>query len=180
MATRRSAAEQPAAALYHINRFGEKYYLHAGTTKTGKPRYSVKRTPGPGALSAMPEGYEFSESINGVVSVSRRDASPDRIPAADVELVRRALQGHGHLFRCQVEARKNEIVVYEPSGGLGMARYEPVMKFVPTGRPGTYDVHRMTYRGEGGWSWPLSTGPLDQLAGSYIRHIGTDQFYELA
>ena len=42
-----------------------------------------------------------------------------------------------------------------------------------------YVVHRMTYRGEGGWSQPLSIGPLRKLVRKYLKHVGTEEFFEL-
>ena len=44
---------------------------------------------------------------------------------------------------------------------------------------GHYAVHQITYRGHGGWSWPLSFGPLMKLVRSYLKHVGTDEFFEL-
>ena len=57
-------------------------------------------------------------------------------------------------------------------------RYAPVMKFVPVG-DGGYAVHRMTYRGMGGWSWPLAHGALADVLTKYIRHIATERFFDL-
>ncbi len=59
--------------------------------------------------------------------------------------------------------------------------YNPVMKFVryPAEGPDQYCVHRMTYSGDGGWSYPLDSGPLDKLLRTYIQHIGKDSFFEL-
>ena len=201
---------------------GVTYYLHEGRTKTGKPRYLVKKTiqgvgdgeedgkAGKGVavpLKEMPEGYEFSESINGVVSVRRVDSAATRanarIPEADVKAVRAEVARHAHLRRCKVTVDKGSIVIHEAQGGvppellrelmgmgsgMGMggalaglgsgARYEPVMRF-ESDDTGTYAVFRMTYRGDGGWSYPLAAGPLNTLLRRYVRHIGTDGFYEL-
>ena len=44
---------------------------------------------------------------------------------------------------------------------------------------GDYSVHRMSYRGKGGWSWPLANGPLAKLAGRFVGKIGTDAFFDL-
>lgn len=155
----------------------------------------------------MPAGFEFTESVNGVVSVRRVDSSPRLIPEADVEAARREVLRHKHLGHHLVAERKNEIIIYEPVGRLsdedvarlaelgGMkprvfagriadfqarARYAPVMKFVPAGFRASrrYVAYRMTYRGEGGW-WPLASGRLGTLLKAYVRHIGTDAFYEL-
>jgi hypothetical protein len=52
-----------------------------------------------------------------------------------------------------------------------------VMKFV-LGVKG-YVAFRMTYRGKGGWSWPLASGKLPHIVKRLVKHIGTDEFYEL-
>jgi hypothetical protein len=188
--------------LSYTNRRGERYYLHAGRTKTGKPRYFVAKTPGEGRLGAMPEGYEFTESINAVVSVRRIDRRGPQIPEQDVELVCVEMARHGQLRYHRVECVRGEIVIFEPSSGLGTLdaeharrlgirwnepaldhlatriRYAPALKFVPCG-PGDYAVHRMTYLGQGGWSWPLAKGALVELVGRFVGKIGTDAFFDL-
>jgi hypothetical protein len=100
--------------------------------------------------------------------------------------------------------RQGEIIVFEPIGGLSdeLARhltasfqlapfqleqhrpeldkrthYSPVLRFAPI--DGQYAVFRMTYRGDGGWSWALAHGPLDSLAGEYLKALGTPAFFEL-
>jgi len=164
-------------ALSYTNRRGATFYLHEGKTKTGKPRYFTSKTVREGALSAMPEDYEFTESINNVVSVRRVSTSKaaSKIPDTDLAMVRAELARHQHLGLHQVEVVKGEIVVFEPQH----RRYDPVMKFMPAEEPGHYSVHRMTYRGDGGWSWPLTIGPLRKLVTKYIKHLGTEEFFEL-
>ena len=123
------ADPEPVAALAYQNRRGETYYLHVTTTKNGKPRYRGAKSIGPGALASMPEGYEFSESVNGVVSVRRVLAASECAPAADLALVQAELARHPHLRRHHVRDEKGELVVYEPVGRS--QRYDAVMKFVP-------------------------------------------------
>lgn len=60
---------------------------------------------------------------------------------------------------------------------MKQARFDPVLKFEREGDE--YAVYRMTYRGEGGWSYPLDAGKLKVLAKRYLRHIGTNEFFEL-
>jgi hypothetical protein len=196
---------KPAPANY-TNRHGSTYYVHEGKTKTGKPRYFVAKTIGEGARPTLPDGFEFAESVNGVVSVRKVDASAPRIPEADLAIVRTEMARHRHLRHHRVEAVKGEIVVFEPSGGISLedlaaassifgalphsfeaqlaklspgTRFAPVMKFVPQEDRGSYAVHRMTYRGRGGWSWPLGLGPLPELARRYLKAVGTEDFFEL-
>lgn len=192
-----------AAPLAYVNRFGDTYYLHAGETKTGKPRYWVAKEIGANAITAMPEGFEFTESMNGVVSVRR--VREKLIPDPDVDVVRAELERHEHLAAYRVEVRGREIIVHAPDrGGLSdermrsspffglspdldrrrreefeaQGRYSPVMKF-ELSKDGGWSAYRMTYRGEGGWSWALDSGPLRKLVKKLVRHLGTDEFYEL-
>jgi hypothetical protein len=187
--------------LSYTNRYGDRYYLHAGRTKTGKQRYYVAKNPGEGMLDAMPEGYEFTESINAVVSVRRIDRRGPQVPVQHVESVRVEMGRHSQLRFYRAECVRGEIVIFEPLPGMtldaehaplfGMrwiapahdqpaarTRYEPVLKFVPCGA-GNHSVHRMTYRGRGGWSWPLSSGPLAELVRRFVGKIGTDAFFDL-
>lgn len=185
---------------------GDTYYLHKGRTRTGKIRYFVAKTPREGVLSAIPEGFEFAESINGVVSVRKIDLAAASIPEADVALARAELTRHAHLRGHRIDVIKGEIVVFEPLAGSfpdlatevvrpffmrpqgpdtrgpGMrrrVRYNPVMKFVPLQECSRYSVHRMTYRGDGGWSWPLASGSLHELLQRFVGRVGTDEFFEL-
>jgi hypothetical protein len=201
----KKASQASAQTLSYTNCRGGTYYLHEGKTKTGKPRYFVAKTVREEALAAMPEGYEFSESINGVVSVRKVRPGAPEIPDTDLAMVRAELARHEHLRGHRVESRGTELVVYEPSGGISSnaiahlasvmylspkalearlgregqpTRYDPVMKFVLE-EPGIYSVHRMTYRGDGGWSWPLASGPLNRLVKKYVKHVGTEEFFEL-
>ena len=198
-----SPVDQPLA---YTNRRGDTYYLHHGRTKTGKLRYFVAKSIGAGALPKMPPGFEFTESINGVVSISRTGRAAGLIPAVDLDLVRTEISRHRHLRYHAVEARGNEIIVYEPDERLSdkgtemlaelsgrgplldrrladiraKTRYWPVMKFVSAGfgLPDNYVAYRMSYRGAGGWR-QLSAGPLGTLVKAYVRHIGTEEFFEL-
>ena len=196
----------PTGVVTYTDRMGDSYYLHEGTTKTGKVRYFVAKTIREGVLSTMPNGFEFSESINGVVSVRKTDTSAPRLPDVDLAVARAEMASHAHLRSHRIEVIKGEIVVLESTGGISAevmaamshcfftpadgpdnwaggrrarVTYTPVMKFVPCGEPGGYRVHRMTYRGRGGWSWALASGSLDKLLKRYLRHVGTDAFFEL-
>jgi hypothetical protein len=162
------------------------------------------KTPGEGALTAMPVGYEVAESINGVVSVRRRTGEASQISEADVQIVRTAVAKRPHLSR-QVVEHKGDAIIHEPEGGPldmdGLAdamhvegfarrrleafmarrptRYTPVVTFEPASPVGNDDVaSRMTYRGHGGWML-LSSGPLAQLVRRLVAEIGRESFFEL-
>lgn len=103
------------AALAYTNRLGDTYYLHQGRTTTGKPRYFASRALGEGALATMPDGFEFTESINAVVSVARKGRKgrdPVVVPT-DVALVEAEVARHEHLWACRVAVFRGAIVVYQ-------------------------------------------------------------------
>jgi hypothetical protein len=199
--TRATTGSPPAPAVSYANRAGDTYYLHEGQTKTGRVRYYVAKTVREGVLFAMPDSWEFTESINGVVSVRKIDTSAPSIPDIDLAIARAELARHDHLRLHRVEVVKGEIVVFEPdrsidsivqlSRTLGRSpewmearlestppRFAPIMKFVPD-LAGEYAVRRMTYRGDGGWSWELAVGPLKTLVKRYLGKVGTEDFFEL-
>ena len=194
-------ATETTAAFTHVNRLGVRFYLHEGKTKTGKPRYFFARDIRNGTLVELPEGYEVSESINGVVSVRRKKPGEVSIPPADVKVVEAAVERHRHLRSFKVRAIGNTIQVFEPhprpeelrafaktayfmgrmenfvEERMKKAQYAPVMKFEMEGDQ--YVVYRMTYRGRGGWSWPLGTGKLENLVKKFLPAVGTEKFFEL-
>jgi hypothetical protein len=198
----------PRPAYSHRTRRGVTYYLHRGTTKTGKPRYFFAKSIGDGALAEMPAGYEVAESVNGVVTV-RKGTAGSPFPAADVTLIRDALERDPQLRQYLVESKGGAIVVHEPERGggptagelAGLARelgvttfqlashfartaktisYTPMMKFERAfvGDTGQYLAYRMTYRGRGGWH-SLSHGPLATLVKKYVPHLGRQSFFDL-
>lgn len=196
----------PDRPLQYTNRRGVAYFLHRGTTKTGKPRYFVARAVGPGVLSAMPAAYEFCESVNGIVSVRRRLEPNGGVSEADLAAVREALARHPHLLRHVADRRKDELLIYEPLGlpsesekqqmlaiygrhwgslrtqldqMQARAQYTPVMKFSACpAMPGEYVAHRRFYSGEGCWLL-LSSGTLETLLRTYLPLVATERFFEL-
>ena len=172
-----------------------------GTTKTGRRRYFVRRSNIEGStLDRLPEGFEFSENINGVVSV--RQIREQKISESEFEVVQKELGRKAHLKEYKATIRDHEIIVHEPSEsipgelaelfGLSRAptaserahlrahmRYEPVMKFSLLDQSSrSYEAARMSYRGDGGWLC-LAIGTLPDLARKYLQHVGTDEFFEL-
>jgi hypothetical protein len=191
----------PNEAFAYTNRQDVAYYLHEGKTKTGKVRYYFARSVEEGALAELPAGWEVSESINGVVSVRRRREGDVRIPADDLLRVQAEMRRHPHLRHHVAQVDRDAIVIYQPDVDLAelreiaasamvpgraeafvedrirRARFSPVLRFVRD--DSTYVVQRMTYRGDGGWSYPLALGALDRLMRDLVPKIGTDEFFEL-
>lgn len=188
-------------ALTYTNRNGRTYYLHRRETRKGKTRYVFARKPGEGVLEEIPEGYEVRESVNGIVSLAR--ARPRKIAEDEAQIVRSIVAELGHDDH-RVEVEPDAVVVFEPDRSRAQLeevirflgphgkrpeamdvltrgmRYSPVLRFVLADEQArVFSVERMTYRGEGGWSWPLDQGPLADLAERFLSHLGKDSFYEL-
>ncbi len=94
----------------YTNRKDVTYYLHESRTKTGKVRYTLKRSA-EGAAAKRPPGYEVVENVNGKASV--RKVRPRRITSLEEKLVQGALESHG-LNDYRVEVKANFITVFEP------------------------------------------------------------------
>ena len=197
-----------AATRPYTNRRGDTYYLHQGLTKTGKPRYFAARAVGDGALATMPDGFEFTESINGVVSVARKGRDVHPVPPADLELVQVEQARHDHLSAYKVAPLRGDIVVYQPLGGMPAAvlpmrgpvkvgtpaylrqlaelraqallhqKFDPVFKFMPA--TDAPGVYLASRMSyRGQGGWlDLRAGPLTRLARQYIRLLGTDELFE--
>lgn len=179
---KKKAPEAPKAYTY-TNQRGATYYLHRSTSKSGSTRYLFKKSIGEDAVAELPEGYEVRENVNGLVSVGR--ARPPAANAPDVAVVTARLERDLRLRIYRAEARDAAIVVYEPTNLTGIPgfqpplQYQPVLRFERGDEAGRYVVRRMTYRADGGWSSPVESGPLDELAAKYLPLLGTDAFFEI-
>jgi hypothetical protein len=187
-------------ALSYRNRKGITYFLHARRTKAGKVRYVFARSVGEGPVDEIPDGYEVHENVNGQVSLAK--ARPRSISAAEEEAVRSQLEELSRgVYR--IEVKSDAVVVHEPLRSpdipLGLSlltplasrerteewvrggSYSPVLRFVldDPGLAHVPRVERMTYRGDGGWSWPLGSGKIGKLAKRYLSHLGEESFFDL-
>ncbi|MCA9569759.1 MAG: hypothetical protein KC656_18070, partial [Myxococcales bacterium] len=60
------------------------------------------------------------------------------------------------------------------------ARFEAVLKFtLLDADERSFEVARMRYTGNGGWSHPLALGTLPELAARFVPHVGKDSFFQL-
>jgi len=179
-------------SVAYTNRKGVTYYLHL-RERRGKTRYVFCREVGDGAVGAMPDGYEVKETPNGQVSLAK--ARPRAITPGEEAGVRRHLPP-----RCKLEVKGRELVVHEPLGGGGeemlraapwlgaaiaeqldrRARYEPVMRLtLVDDLARRFEVTRWRYSGHDGWSYPLGSGSIDEVARAFVTKVGTQAYFEL-
>jgi hypothetical protein len=178
------------------------YYLHRGTTKTGKPKYFFSMRSEGDLIERIPEGYEVYEHPNAQVYLQR--IQPKLISDAEVQVVQAEIGRHPHLRDCRVDVKKNVITVYEPNqdvddsadrlAGYGVMAinnirdlmrrsltYTAVLRFVlEDEEERVFIAERFCFLGSiDDWIQIGQSGPLTKLVRSCIRHIGRDSLYEL-
>lgn len=167
-----SATIDAAAAVQHITRKDDTYYLHQGRTKTGKPKYFFSRKSEGELCRQVPDGYEIHENPRGQVFCRR--IQPKLISEQEIEVVREAIRSCGKQLWAGVDVKKKDIMVYE--------REEPCFKFsLCDEEKRSFVASRWCYRGSIDDWIPLCSGPepLSQLVRKYCRHIGEESFFEL-
>lgn len=161
----------------YTNRKGLTYYLCQGVTKTGKPRYYFAREIKDEPVDEIPDGYEISESVNGVVSLAKK--RPALILPEELAAVEATIQNHPKANNYRASVKHNRIDVYERVGpdaddllslflqsGLGVelpglagrlqaetdrySQFTPVIRFIlyqSDANRRTFGVQRMCYLG---------------------------------
>lgn len=193
-------------AVTYTNRRGREYILCAGKTKTGKPHYFFAREPKGELLESIPDGYEISESVNGVVSLSK--SKPKRITDEELGIIEQAVNIHPEKHTLRVKRKGKRIVIYE---GVGMdmgdladiwidklminpssrqslvdldqkhRQFTAVMRFTLLDKvERLFDAERMCYRSSvEDWLLIGTWESLAYCAANFIPALGTDDFYEL-
>ena len=190
----------------YTNRKDRTYYLCRRSTKTGKFRYFFARTPKDEPVQEIPEGWEIRESVNGVVSLARKQ--PALIRPEEMAAVEAAVQRHPKSRRYRVGLKGDKVVVYELAGpdigdlvqalvrqGLGSrdmvdkmradqeqhGQFTPVLRFTLTDEETRHFVaHRWCYRGSvDDWIYVDDGKSLDKLARRLIPTLGSDRFFDL-
>jgi hypothetical protein len=100
--------------IKYTNRKGFTFYLCKGVTKTGKPRYYFAREPKGEPVEQIPAGFVISESVNGVVSLTK--ARPMLILPEEIAAVQAAVQRHRKAGNYRVNVRHDQIEIYERVG----------------------------------------------------------------
>jgi hypothetical protein len=181
----------------HINRKRDTYYLHAGTTKTGKPRYWFAKSAEGDLVESVPEGYEVYENPDAQVFL--RKIAPQLVTAAEVAVVENGLNRYAPGQNCLVDVQGDQIVVHHAERialdlgrfGFGLAelptfnqRYLKIMRFnLVDEKNRAFRVQRWCFRGSiDRWidlSQARSECKLSDLVKTFCPHIGQESFFEL-
>jgi hypothetical protein len=197
----RQSPKQPSGGVEYTNRKGKTYYLHAGKTKKGNPRYHFSMEPPAESVKAIPEGYEIYENPNAQVFL--RKILPKEILDEEMAFLEKELRAHAKPTKYIIDTKGKVITIFwtDQSGGamgdfsslFGAARMEeycqshayfsPLFRFTlvdPQKR--LFVAERFCFRGSiDDWICLLGGGPdsLEILVRKYVRHLGEESFYEL-
>ncbi len=181
----------------HVNRKRDTYYLHAGKTKTGKPRHWFSTKVDGELVEAIPEGYEIYENPDAQVFL--RKIVPQLVTPAEIAVVKEGLKRFAPGQNCVVDVQGERIVVYHAERialdleRFGIARtelptlnqrYMKVMRFTLVDeKRRTFRVQRWCFRGSIDRWIDLyesrSEGKLSDLLKRFCPHIGKESFFEL-
>src|SRR4051812_9345069 len=94
----------------HVNRKRDTYYLHAGTTRAGKPKYWFSKTTGGDLVDSIPDGYEVYENPDAQVFL--RKTVPHLVTPFEAAVVKKGLERYAPGQNCFVDVQGEHIVVY--------------------------------------------------------------------
>lgn len=189
-------------AVEYVNRKGQKYYLHQGTTKTGKPKYFFSMK-GEGALvKIIPDGYEIYENPNAQVFLQK--VQPKVITDEEVAIVEKGMKELTELQYYRVDVRKDTIYVYttnqdekklsEVYEAFNFAKqehiqrainisisYSPMLKFTLLNEDKRiFTAQRFCFLGSiDDWIYIGLPDIIQNLVEKYVKHLGHNYFYEL-
>lgn len=188
-------------SVQYTNRKGQTFYLHQGTTKTGKPKYFFSRKIEGTLVDKVPDGFEIYQSPNAQVYL--RKIQPRIIADAEVVLVEKGMRQFSKLQYYQIDVKKNTITVFEANQDIDalaeifsfatkakevdaknlLARsisYSPILQFVLVDEEKrVFVTQRYCFLGSiDDW---IEIGEPDKLQNlvKYVKHLGQDSFYDL-
>lgn len=186
-------------AVKYTNRAGATYYLRAGKTKTGKPRYFFSSNPNAKGelVEEMPDGFEIYEHPANA-QVFFRKVRPQLISDLEKFLVEKSVKKLKRNSRYLVDCKDEYLTIYEAAVGIGnfgsqfegalmmMAKsadrnYQPVMRFKLVNKDRRlFAAERFCFRGSiDDWIHLSGSESLQTLVKRYVKILGTDAFYDL-
>ena len=189
-------------AIQYTNRKGQTYYLHQGTTKTGKPKYYFAMKDEGNLVDTIPDGFEIYENPNAQVFLRR--IRPKIITDAEIETVRQGMEKFCQVQQFQVDVKKNIITIFLPDQDIDtftellahspraqvvsvqdlvnrFTNYSPMLRFVLIDEARRrFTTQRYCFLGSiDDWVGIGKPDELGNLVKTYVKHLGQDSYYEL-
>jgi len=189
-------------SVQHTNRRGQTYYLHEGKTKTGKPKYFFSMKSEGGLVESISEEYEIYENPNAQVFL--RKIQPQIISDNEKAIIEKYMNKVKSGNRYIVDVKGKIITIFESqqSGhfvddllddfpllskvdAIQLSQradyYQPIIRFVIDDIENrVFRVERYCFLGSvDDWLFLDNSDKLESLAKKYIKHLGSESFYEL-
>jgi hypothetical protein len=186
----------------YMNRKCQKYYLHQGATKTGKPKYFFSMKNEGTLVKTIPDGYEIYENPNSQVFLQK--IQPKLISDEEVAIVDRGMKEFCSLNYYKIDVKKDTIFIYtanqdekslvESLSGSRLTKeadiqkainntitYSTMLKFTLIDEERrTFITHRFCFLGSiDDWIDIGCPDTLQNLVQKYVKHLGHNSFYEL-
>lgn len=188
--------------IQHVNRKRQKYYLHEGRTKTGKPTYFFSMKIEGSLVEEIPEGCEIYENPNAQVFL--RKIQPQVISDKEKAVIDKYINKLKNDRSYIVDVKGKTITIHESLQtnhfiddllhGFALMKnvdavelsqksdyYQPIMRFVLDDVENrVFRIERYCFRGSiDDWLFLDNSNNLESLAKKYKRHLGSESFYEL-
>ena len=189
--------------ITHTNAKGKTYYLHQGTTKTGKPKYYFSLEREGQLAESIPEGFEIYENPNAQVFLRRMP--PKLITDEERQVVEEGMRTYADVKDYKIDVKSNAIVVYtadqdietladvfknmypDPLANTQLRtllrqgiHYAPMLQFIlDDEKRRTFTAQRYCFRGSVDDWIDIGYGPLTTLVKQYVKHLGQESYFEL-
>jgi hypothetical protein len=188
--------------ITHTNAKGKTYYLHQGTTKTGKPTYHFSMQSEGTLAESMPAGFEIYETPNAQVFLRR--IPPKIITDEERQIVEDGMRQYASVQDYKIDVRGNAIEIQTPHQERETFRemftrvrpdldqtkiaefvaqavhYMPMMQFLlEDAQRRTFIAQRYCFIGSIDDWIDIGYGPLTKLVKRYVKHLGQASYFEL-
>jgi hypothetical protein len=186
-----------------VNAKGKTYYLHQGTTKTGKPKYHFSMKSEGHLADSIPEGFEIYENPNAQVFLRR--VPPKIITDEERQIVEDGMRKYASVTDYKIDVRGKAIIIYtadqdvdtlaglfkdfhpDPTANTklmttlrGVIQYSPMMQFILDDKEQRlFTAQRYCFRGSIDDWIDIDHGKLAKLVRTYIKHLGKESYFEL-
>jgi len=188
--------------ITHTNAKGKTYYLHQGTTKTGKPKYHFSMQSEGILAASIPAGFEIYENPNAQVFLRR--IPPKIITDEERQVVEDGMRQYAKVQDYKIDVKGNAIVVYTADQSVeefaqllkGLnpfiseaqvrahfarsVQYSPMLQFLlDDAQRRTFTAQRYCFRGAIDDWIDIGYGPLTQLVKQYVPHLEQESYFDL-
>jgi len=189
--------------ITYTNAKEKTYYLHQGTTKTGKPKYYFSTKPEGTLAEAIPAGFEIYENPNAQVFLRR--IPPKLMTDEERQVVEEGMRTYADVKDYKIDVKGKAIVIYTadqdietlaelfedlsptPSANRQLMsvlrkeiHYSPMLPFLlEEEQHRLFTAQRYCFRGAIDDWIDIGYGSLTTLVKQYVKHLGKESYFEL-